>query len=56
MFGDSFQKINYVECTKEFGRCAKLKGVPTWEIASGVYLEGEQSLATLASKTDCTLP
>ena len=24
-FGDSFQKITYVECTKEFARCSKLK-------------------------------
>ncbi|MEI6774232.1 MAG: hypothetical protein WCL18_05590 [bacterium] len=25
MFGESFAKVTYVECTKEFDRCAKLK-------------------------------
>ncbi|MEI7920252.1 MAG: hypothetical protein WCH65_09290 [bacterium] len=24
-FGDSFAKITYVECTKEFARCSQLK-------------------------------
>lgn len=55
MFGESFQYIDYVECTKEFERCAKLKGVPTREISSGTYLEGLQELSTLASKTGCPL-
>jgi len=55
-FGDSFQKINYVECTKEFERCSKLAGVPTWEFKDGTQLEGLQELSTLANKTNCTLP
>ncbi|MCX6825552.1 MAG: hypothetical protein NTY80_05055 [candidate division SR1 bacterium] len=54
-FGKSFQYITYVECTKDFARCSNLKGVPTWEISSGVYLEGEQSLAALAKATSCPL-
>ncbi|MCX6824373.1 MAG: hypothetical protein NT085_04585 [candidate division SR1 bacterium] len=56
MFGESFQKITYVECTKEFERCSKLKGVPTWEFKDGTQLEGLQELATLAAKTTCILP
>ncbi|MFA6256465.1 MAG: hypothetical protein WC606_04745 [Candidatus Absconditabacterales bacterium] len=56
LFGESFQYVTYVECTKEPQRCSNLQGVPTREISSGVYLEGEQSLSTLASKTNCTLP
>lgn len=56
MFGESFQYVTYVECTEEFQRCANLKGVPTWEISSGNYLEGEQELSALASATNCKLP
>ena len=56
MFGDSFQYIAYVECTKEFERCASLNGVPTREFSDGTKAEGLQELATLANKTNCTLP
>ncbi len=58
MFGDSFQKITYVECTKEAERCGKeLKwGVPAWKFKDGTLLEWVQELSVLASKTSCTLP
>lgn len=55
MFGDSFKKITYVECTVEFERCSKLKGVPTWEFKDGTQLEGLQQLTALANKTNCTI-
>jgi hypothetical protein len=55
-FGDSFQYITYVECSKEFARCSALKGVPTWEFKDGSQLEGFQKLSVLAEKTSCTLP
>lgn len=55
MFGKSFQYIDYVECTKEFERCADLKGVPTWKFKDGSQLEGLQEFSTLAKKTNCTL-
>ena len=55
MFGKSFQYVTYVECTKEPARCANLKWVPTWEISSGTYLEGEQQLSDLAKATNCPL-
>ena len=55
-FGTSFQYVNYVECTKDFSRCSKLKGVPTWEFKDGTQLEGFQQLSVLAEKTACVLP
>ena len=55
-FGESFKNITYVECTKEFARCSKLKWVPTREFKDGSQLEGFQELSVLASKTTCTLP
>lgn len=55
MFGKSFEYITYVECTKEPTRCSNLKGVPTWEISSGNYLEGEQELSALAKASNCPL-
>jgi len=55
MFGDSFQYINYVECTKEFEPCTNLKWVPTWEMSSGHYLEWSQKLINLATASTCTL-
>ena len=40
-FGDSFRKVNYVECTKEPDRCiaAGVKGYPTWIAEDGRRLE-----------------
>ena len=55
-FGKSFTYITYVECTKEFDRCSKLKGTPTWEFSDGTMLEWYQELSVLAQKTACTLP
>lgn len=56
MFGDSFKKINYVECTQEPERCSKLKGVPTWEFSDGTQLVWLQKFSVLAEKTTCRLP
>lgn len=56
MFGDSFQKINYVDCTKEFDRCTNLKWTPTWEFKDWSQIEWSQELSVLAKKTNCTLP
>jgi glutaredoxin-related protein len=39
LFGDSFQYINYVECTEEYKRCADLRGVPAREFADGNIVE-----------------
>jgi len=56
MFGDSLQYVNYVECTKEFERCADLKWVPTWKFTDWSQLEWRQALSILAEKTNCILP
>src|SRR3989338_6839938 len=56
-FGDSFRKVNYVECTKEPDRCiaAGVKGYPTWIAEDGRRLEGEQGIGGLAEASGCTL-
>ncbi len=62
MFGKSFEKVDYTECStpdgigqKEACQEAKVNGYPTWEFADGTRLEGEVSLESLAEKTGCTL-
>ncbi len=55
MFGESFQYVTYVDCAKEPNRCTTLKWVPTREFKDKTQLEGVQSLATLAQKSDCVL-
>lgn len=60
MFGSSFSKINYIECSLPDGQTqtevcqqAGIKGYPTWEFSDGSRLEGEVSLETLAEKSNC---
>jgi hypothetical protein len=57
-FGDSFQYVNYVECTVDIKKCtdANITGYPTWTFSSGTRLEGEQSFSDLAKASSCTLP
>ena len=62
MFGTSFSKINYIECSLPDGKTqteacqqAGIKGYPTWEFSDGSRLEGEVSLETLAQKSSCSL-
>jgi hypothetical protein len=62
MFGDSFAKITYIECSLPGGagqteECAiaGINGYPTWEFADGSRLEGEVSLEVLAQKSNCSL-
>ncbi len=58
MFGDSFEKVNYVECTVEQATCleADIKGYPTWKFADGSSAPGRQTFPFLAQKTGCALP
>ncbi len=63
MFGRSARLLPYVECSQPSGSgqlqvCIdkKIESYPTWEFADGSRLTGEVSLATLAEKTQCTLP
>ncbi len=58
LFGDSFRYVRYVECASNPKECtdAGVDGFPTWIIGNGPKLVGEQSLAALATATDCPLP
>jgi len=60
MFGQSFSKINYIECSLPDGKTqtqecqeAGIKGYPTWEFGDGSRLEGEVSLDKLTEKSGC---
>ena len=57
LFGSSFAKVEYVECTEETQRRTDegIKGYPTWKLADGSSLNGVQTLASLAQKTGCLL-
>ncbi len=62
MFGDSFSKVTYIECSLPGGQgqveeCkeAGINGYPTWEFGDGSRLEGEVPLETLAAKSGCTI-
>ena len=55
--------LPYVECSTPNGQsqtkvCADVgvTSYPTWILADGTRLEGEQTFETLAEKTNCTLP
>lgn len=61
-FGDSADKIPYIECSTEDNKqtavCeeAKIEGYPTWVFSDGSRLSGNLPFLTLAEKTGCTLP
>lgn len=57
LFGSSFQYVTYVECPKEPKVCLEknITGYPTWLLADGKRLEGEQSLLSLGQKSGCSL-
>lgn len=52
MFGTSFSKVDYVECTTDQVKCniAGVQGYPTW-IYQGQKYEGEQTFEQLAKIT-----
>lgn len=58
LFGQSFELVNYVECTQDVANCeaAGITGYPTWIFADGSRIEGEASFAQLAERTQCPLP
>ncbi len=57
-FGGAFKKINYVECTENIGACIakNIYAYPTWTLADGTELVGEQPLEKLSAETGCVLP
>lgn len=61
-FGDSFEYINYVECSTPDGmdqlqvcKDRKILGYPTWEFSDGTKISGEMPHRMLADKTGCNL-
>ncbi len=54
LFGTSFSKVDYVECTTDQVKCniAGVKGYPTW-IYQGQKFEGEQTFEELSKITGC---
>lgn len=56
MFGESFQYINYVECTEKQQTCddAGITGYPTW-IIKGEKYSGVQQFYKLAGLTQCEI-
>lgn len=63
MFGNSAEKLPYVECSNPDGQSQtqvcidkSIQSYPTWEFADGSRLTGEIQPAQLAEKTGCTLP
>ncbi len=62
MFGKSAKLLPYIECSTADGKnqlpvCTEkeIKGYPTWIFPDGSRLSGEQTLGTLAEKTNCPL-
>ncbi|MBI4993800.1 hypothetical protein HZC33_02480 [Candidatus Wolfebacteria bacterium] len=57
-FGNSFQYVPYVECTKETKLCLEkgVEGYPTWIFPDGRKLVGEQGIEKLSKESGCALP
>jgi hypothetical protein len=63
LFGSSWEKINYIECSTPDGKnqtdeCFKagIKAYPTWEFSNGKRIEGKLSLEILSKLSGCSLP
>jgi thiol-disulfide isomerase/thioredoxin len=62
MFGKSAKLLPYIECSQPSGQgqlpiceSAGIKGYPTWRFTDGTELTGEQTLQSLATKTNCSI-
>jgi glutaredoxin len=62
LFGNSFDKINYVECSlpdksdqTQVCKDAKIESYPTWEFADGSRATGERTLEELGNKAGCAV-
>ncbi len=58
LFGQSFKRVNYVECPQDPKRCleAGIDAYPTWIMADGQRLVGEQKLEDLSRISGCSIP
>lgn len=57
-FGDSFEFINYIECSTDPKKCVAegVNFLPTWIFPDGKKLEGVQGLEKLSEESGCALP
>lgn len=57
VLGAAMKEVTYVECTQETALCTekKIQGYPTWILADGTRLEGEQGIEGLSRATGCVL-
>ena len=57
LFGEAFDRVQYVECTKEPARCtaAGIEGFPTWVTDDGRRFQGEQGLERLSEASGCRI-
>lgn len=62
MFGDSFEFVNYIECSLpnragQTQECkdARINAYPTWEFKDGKRIEGELALGQLSQYSGCSL-
>jgi len=60
-FGESWQYIDYVECSSSTGQApecaaAGIRGYPTWVFPGGEKLSGHRSFEELSAKSGCALP
>jgi len=63
LFGSAEALLSYVECSTPNGNAQtqicidkKIDGYPTWEFSDGSRLNGEQTFAQLAEKSQCPVP
>jgi len=54
IFGDSYEKLNVVDCFDTPELCQGITGTPTWKIGDELYV-GVMSLEALAKITKCEL-
>ena len=62
MFGDSFQYVNYIECSlpnragqTQACKDAIIESYPTWEFKDGSRTKGEMTFLQLSQKSGCSL-
>lgn len=62
LFGSSFDKITYVECSNpdksmnQVCQDAGVTGYPTWKFADGTIMSGEQTFVDLGARAECQTP
>jgi len=57
MFKDSFDKIDFTECSVDKHKCANegIEYLPTWKFADGTSVSGVQEFTELGERAGCEL-